>query len=412
MDNRPINSEDVQRAVTEVEAQAQNPSLALLAYNVLSTQAEGGSLFSGKKFMTRRAKKHGVNRDGAVTELGNLLTIMEKGPNSNIEWALVAAFAIKGFGLEYEQADDSEREQLIQRFITHADWLEMSTSYRVYPFIQKLLDQPLVTAIYKGIAQMVLFDDKGEEKTDAVIRARNAVRLTALKEANTEDARTILQLIAEEVSDPLTSAFAQAAWGGRREEEKTDPVNIKGRTGRVPTYGFSTLLRVITGWTLISWLLRLFSYAIGYRRHMELELHKETLFIHMRTMFLGRLVREEQEIRRLNAIVGGGRHVRYPALHLLVGVISLSLGILLGGILGFDGFRTGGITLLIAAGVVFFGGCLDLVLDTLVPAFANKVALDIYINARQTIRIVDVPIEDTENFLHKLGQRFEEGPSS
>ncbi len=401
---RPISSEDVGRAVSEVKGHPESSSLGLLAHDVLSRQAEGRTLFAGKEFVSQRVVAHSVERDLADTAFGNLVTILERGPVDNLECALVAAFAVGGFAHAVASLSAPEREASVERFVAHADWLDMCSPYRLYGFVHVLLDEQVQEAICQAICRAILAAEADGLASDPQERARTAVRLTALVEASTPAASQALQTLADKAGDPHTRAVVQTAV---EQTARPPELRVIGRIGRVPSSSFSAVLRWVSGWALLSWVGRVLARSLDMRREAELELHDGALRVRRRTQLLGRMTSETEERNRLDLLQGAERSVRYPALHLLVGMVSLSVGILFGGIFLFDALVTGDRILLVVGLVVLAGAGLDLVLDTLRPGWSRRVALQIQTRGSRKLRIVDVPLHEADRFLDELSRRFE-----
>ncbi|MBW3534666.1 MAG: hypothetical protein KY453_05525 [Gemmatimonadetes bacterium] len=64
----PIRAEDVRRAAELVKEHPQREPLSALAFELLSRQAEGRTLFAGKEHVDSLAQSHGVGRDDAEVE--------------------------------------------------------------------------------------------------------------------------------------------------------------------------------------------------------------------------------------------------------------------------------------------------------------------------------------------------------
>jgi hypothetical protein len=178
---------------------------------------------------------------------------------------------------------------------------------------------------------------------------------------------------------------------------------LSGRPGPPRRGTARTLLRLVTGIAALSWLLRFVGRLVGVRREAEVELVPGGLVLRTRIELLGRTVREREERFTMAALAGVAREVRYPMLHLVVGLLALSVGILLGGLLAFDALVTGEtIILLVAAALILIGGGLDLALDLLVPARAGRVSLDLSLLPARTIRIERVPTDSVDRFVDAL----------
>lgn len=395
---------DVERALAAVRACAERKKLGALAYDVLSRQAEGRAVYAGREMIKARCEEHEIERESADTEAGNLVAILERGAESPLERALIAGFAVSGLGDALE--NDADKAERVFRFVRHADWLELSTEYSVYPFVDPLLDDATGAKIWEEVAQAVVDAAAGRDGEHARVRASNAARLTALAASSASAAKDALRSVVRSSALDEPTRLLASTLAGDGAEAKTVSPRIGGRLGRAPRRGWVEALRWMTGWALLAWIVRALAFALGVRRQAELVLGKSGLEVHTKISLLGRTVRERDETWRLDAIEGAGRQVRYPSIHLLVGAIALSAGVLLGGLVLFDGARSGELLLLlIAAGLVIGGAGLDLALDVLVPARGGNVVVDVTARSRRPLRLTRVPLEDADAFLRALRNR-------
>ncbi|MEC7518922.1 MAG: hypothetical protein VYE22_03600 [Myxococcota bacterium] len=401
---QPVRASDVERAVAAVReaGEAQAP-LAALAFDLLSRQAEGRTFYAGEKLVSARAEAHSVTREGAATEAGNLLSILERGPDSALERALVAAFAVAGLG----RTEGADRKERVWRFVRHADWLELGTDYAVYPFVDRLLDEARAAEVWAEVAQAVVDEAAGRDGERPEVRARNAGRLTALSDSSSAAAKDALRdVIRSAALDEPTRLLASTLAGDGADELSVGPTRVEGALGRAPRGSAVEVLRWVSGWALLTWLVRGLGFLLGVRRSAALELSGGAVTVRTEISMLGRVVRDGEERWRLDALEGAGRRVRYPALHLLVGVVALAVGVLLGGVVLFDGARSGElILLLVAAGLILGGAALDLALDVLVPGARGRVTMDLSARARRPLRLTRVPLEQADAFLRALRGR-------
>lgn len=404
----PIRKDDVDAALRAVRGASHRASLAALAYDMLSRQAEGRAFYAGKKLVQGRAEEHGVSHDDAGTEAGNLLAILERGPETALERALVVAFAVAGLGDALRGADEKSASERVFRFVRHADWLSVCTEYAVHPFVDPLLEEGEAARVHREIAQAIVDDAAGRDGDSPRIRARNAARLSALASSSAEAAREALRSVVRSTAlDEATRLLASTLAGDGSAEQPALSASVAGRLGRSPRTGPIEVLRWISGLAIILWVLRALAFALGARWSGEVRLAKAGLEVRTRVSLLGRTVRERDETWTLDALEGAGRQVRYPALHLLVGAVALSTGVLFGGLVLFDGARSGELVLLsLAALLVLAGAGLDLALDVLVPARRGTVVVDLAARARRPLRLTRVSLEEADSFLRALRNRL------
>lgn len=399
---QPVRAGDVERAIEAVRGQHERARLAALAYDVLSRQAEGRAFYAGKKLAQTRAAEHGVERDAAETAAGNLLAILERGAESSLERALVAALYVSGVGDALSRGEDAETRR--SRFVRHADWLEVCTDYTVYPFVDPLLDVATAAQVWEELAQSIVDDAAGRDGARAEVRARNAARLSALAASPAESAQAALRRVANSVGlDEATHTLASTLAGDRGREPPASLARVSGYLGRAPGRGAFEVLRWLSGWALLTWAARAVMFALGVRRTGEVKLSHHELEVHTEVSLLGRTIRQTDERWRLDTLEGAGRQVRYPTLQLLIGVVALSIGVLFGGLVLFDGVRSGELILvMLAAGLLLGGAALDLALDVLLPGRQGRVVVEVAPRSRRPLRLTSVPLEEADTFLRSL----------
>lgn len=399
---QPVRRDDLDRAIEALEGCEAPDALAALAYDVLGSQAEGRTIFAGKKLVEKRAQDHGVERDAAETSAGNLLDILGRGPKTPLDRALVAAFAVAG--LDRALAADEEPRRRVFRFVRHADWLEVSSDFAVYGLVDRVLDEAHAEVVWAELAQRVVDEAAGRDGERPEVRARNAARLSSLAEASSEAAKNALREVVKTAAmDEPTRTLASTLAGDGSDPSPALVPTVTGRLVRTPRTRALEILRWITGWAILGWFVRGLAFLVGMRSVAELRIADGGLEVKTHLSILGRTVREREETWRLDALESAGRCVRYPAIHLVTGAVTLSLGVLLGGLFLFDGVRSGELILILLAAALLLGGAvLDLALDLLWPARKGHVAMDIVTRSRRPIRLASVPLDQADAFLRAL----------
>ncbi len=355
-----ISARDVESAVSRTEdADAATCALVL---EVLSKQAEGRVLFAGKDFVEARAKDHGVEPDAKVADAA-LLPLLEQGPAEPREYAMLCALAVRGLAAHLE---DDKR---VTRFVEHADWLTLSTPYAPYPFVEPILgdDAEAVWSKLNGEA------DESDPKAAAFAALHRALR----------------------PSDAPMAATEAAA------------MTVEGHVGRYLPTGWRAAVRLVSGWALLTWLLRFGAWCLGIRRSAKLQLVSGGVRFEHATTLLGKPARKGHETFTLAAVASTGRSDRFPQAHLLAGALMFAIGILLGGLVLFEGLRSGEtVLLLIAAGLILGGGALDLVINTYLPGREGVVSIDLGVLPKRRVRITHVPEASADEFLRELRERL------
>lgn len=397
---------ELQRAAEVVTALSQGEKLAALVYDVASRQAEGATLWSGKKFVARRAKTHGVERQQAETALGNGLDVLERGPDSGMQWALLSALFVRGFA-DAVRARAEERKALCAKLAEHCDFLELGSPYRVFALLPRLTPSEIADGVQTALGDLVLRDDWASG--DAQSRARNAGRIAVLASAKGAAARAALERIECEAHDPYSQALAAVALG--RPSRMPEPIcSVSGRPGIFPRGVTASLISWLTGFALLRWLFRAALAALGVRRELELELSGETMRVRRRMRLLGRELRSAEQIHPVTRVRYARRAVRYPALPFVAGAFCFGLGLVLAGVFAFDALRVGGGALWGLAGVfLLLGAGLDLGFEVLLPGRRGQVALDLDLERKQRMRITGVPLEQADALLTALARRLARG---
>lgn len=366
--------------------------MAALVLEVLSRQAAGKLLFAGKEHVAKKAEAHSVESAEVAGE--DVLALLERGPESERQRAVVAALAVEGLRAHL---DDPER---LERFARHADWLELSTDYAPYGFVDLVLGAD-AGPVWAAVGKLP------EESSSPAAAARRSLRAAALAASEHEVAERVLAELAAD-PDPLVHALARAhgAVPSLDAEDEGDEPSVEGRLGRLPPTGVRGFLRLVSGFAALEWLARALLFALGVRRPAKLRFVQGGLRLRKRVELLGRVVREGEETYTLAAIASVGRTSRWPALPLLVGALAFAVGVIVGGLWLFEGLRSGETVLLLAAaGVIVIGGGLDLGISVLWPARKKKVAVELAVLPKRRLQLTSVPEAKAEAFVGELRAR-------
>lgn len=400
-----VSDDDLDKAVSIARALESGERLAALVFDVLSRQAEGRTLFVGEKFVAVRAEAHGVERAAAETPLGNLLAMLERGPESSTQWALCGALCVQGFEQSVRK-QPTERKSLVSRFAAHGDFLELGSPYRVLSTLGRMLDAELAAEVHAAIGLLVLGDDHSAPHDVARARARNAGRIALLGEAHTAASRAALQTIENSASDAFSRALCALLLGHKTDKREPAACTIHGQTRRFPGAPLFSLLRWLSGVALVASAMRLLLASFGVRREVEVELGDLGLRVRRRISLLGRVIRTTDEVHPLKVLRRARRATRYPGIHLLLGAFCFALGVVLGGVFSYDAMRLGDSSLaVIGAVMLLVGAGADLLLDVLVPAGRGRVALELDLGRGSRLQLGGVPIADADLFLQVLWRR-------
>lgn len=407
-----IRAEDVARAAEAVRGHAEAARLGAFVFDVLSRQAEGGALLAGAKLVEKRAAEHGVTETMGETPQGNILNIATRGADNAPERALLAAFAVRGLGArvsgELGEAPGPEAASMMVSFVRHADWFEAATPFVIYPFVDLLLDEEIAARVWSTAADACVSARPGPLMHGK--RGAAALRVSALTESSSSGAQEGLQRIARHAVDPALRAAASFAVGDAghpspSEVERT--IRLSGRAGRARHRPVTEAVRYLSGWAFLAQVVRLLGALVGVQRRIELCLIPGGIEIRQELAWLSRVIRSREDVVPTGGIAGLRRDVRFPAIHLMVGLVFLSTGVLLGGALAIDAAR-GGATwlLLVAAAAVVVGAGVDFALDVFLPGKRGRVAVELMPTQGRPRRVEGVTIEGADRFIGAVRQRL------
>lgn len=412
------NPSELDQALGCVEKQANAELLGAFAYDVAIACADARTLQLPAGQVIDRAAKFGVSFENAVCELGNLLIMLERGPRGGAEFGLLSAFAARGFASVLAALPEAERAATADALVSRLDWLELATDYRIASCLLRLLDDSLREVVLEAFHRALQRDDAENSAPDGTARARNAYRLNVLAAAPNgngvaaprgEAGKRALRSLRQKARDPITRALAAVLLGelARDEGLAHAALRIAGES-RSPSRSLPiALLRWLSGFALLSALERLVCYLVAMRRELEIELRGETLCVRGRTSLFGRTLRSSEACYEVWRVTGAFRRARFALLRTVIGVLSVSLGILVGGYLVFDGARGGAPLLLwIGAGVVAIGSSIDLVLNVLLPASAARVDVQVDLRDAGSLRLGRVEQADADRLLEALSLKL------
>ncbi len=346
-------AEVLERLVGDAHVHESSSRLAALCFEVLSQGAETRTLAAPRRTVRLRAAAHGLSRRDCDTIHGNVMGVLERGPASSVEWAMIAAFAVRGLELTLVDASASSHRELVERFARHADWLELATPYAPYRFVTTLLSERSQGALIEALETGLLAPPDGPSVP--AFRARAMLRIQLLSGFAQSQARVVLARAAESSPDACVTAAARQALGAEP-VASTDGFELRGSVGRVPRLSWGRALKYVTGVTLVTALGRLLAYGLGLERTVRVRLEKGAVHVHRDTRLFGRTLRLSDASYALNDIECATREVSVPAFRVLASALSLGIGVVLSVIWLSDGIVRGDAELLLKAALVLAAG--------------------------------------------------------
>jgi hypothetical protein len=399
-----------ERALDEVKSHAHAVQLSALCFDVLSRQAEGRALYSGRKLMRARASTHRVNRSSADTTFGNLLAMLERGPERSSEWLLIAGFGVRGLEDKLNESDAAEKRELAARFARHADWLELSTPYALYAFVPLLLSEGSQDALVEALEGVVLAPV--ERAQLPAYRARAMLRIHVLASLQRPAARVALARVVEGVQDDLVRAVALRVLGdgpaplAEEAAPVTDGFELKGVWGQVPRLSFARVLSYFAGIPLLVGLSRLIAFGLGLENSARVRLEHEAVHVRRETFLFGRLLRITEATYALRDLECATREVSMPLFQVLFGAGALAVGSLLSVIWLSQAVARGDRTLLGSAIVAL---CVGVGIDLLFAGWGrlrtDRAGFEMFVDGQRVVALRRVNSLRAQRLVEQIARR-------
>jgi len=391
------------RAATEARQHPHGRQLAALCFDMLSAQAEARELKASRRMVRLRSGVHRLLRNQADTAEGNLLALLERGPERSAQWATIAAFAVRGLEEKLVEAEAAERREILERFARHADWLELSTPYAPYRFVKTLLAEEYQDQLIEALEGVVLAPSDGPSL--AAHRARAALRMHVLSSLDRPGSRVVLARLAESTQDSWIRALAQHALG-TEPLPAVDGFEVKGVWGHVPRISALRIVQYLVGWALLQALARGVAYGFGFERTGRVRLEANALHVRRETRLFGRLLRVSDASYALRDVGCALREVSMPAFQVLFGALALATGVVLGVIWLSDAVARGDRELLMSAALALGAGALlDLVLAGWGRLRRERAGFELLVDQRRVVALRRVDPERAQRLVEQIARR-------
>jgi hypothetical protein len=392
------------RSVSEAKQHPHGQKLAALCFDMLSEQAEARGLKApGRRAVRVRAAAHRVVRTQAETGDGNVITLLERGPERSAQWALLAAFMVRGLAEKLEDGSSAERRELLERFARHADWLELSTPYAPYRFVKGLLSEELQDALIEALEGVVLAPSDGPSLGGH--RARAVLRIHVLTMLDRASARVALGRLAETTPDSWIRSLAQHALG-TEPLPQLDGFEVKGAWGRVPRISALRVASYFVGWAIVSAIGRTLAWGFGLERTGRVRLESNALHVRRETRLFGRTLRVSDASYALRDVEFALREVSRPAYDVLFGALALAVGALLGVVWLSDAIARGDRELLLSGALALgLGALLDLSLAGWSRLRRERAGFELMVDRERVVALCRVDPERAQRLVEQIARR-------
>jgi hypothetical protein len=287
-----------------------------------------------------------LREEDASTELGNAWTILERGPRTLEESALLRALWAHAVAESRTHSADDE-DDLVARVL----WLATFTPFDATLLLDRALGQADAEVPFWGaLGERLRRIDAGE--IEGAGRAEALAAAVALRGSSSAAAAKERARLATKLTDPAVASLLAP-------EETASPLH--GELVAPPRSPVVTVILALTGLLFLTAIARVAArLALGYRRPADVTLTAASVRIHASTLILGRKVRERDIVLARPGLARAIRDVRYPRAAFYAGLFFLALGSLFGVHTFIDGVRAASPSLLFyGVAVVAIGVGLD-----------------------------------------------------
>jgi hypothetical protein len=245
-----------------------------------------------------------------------------------------------------------------------------------------------------------------------MIRAAAALADAIDRLGATDELAPIVSRLAADLSDATAARIITAPAGDAPSTVVASAPSgaaLRGHLAPLPRSAFITFLQALCGWLLLRSVGVLIArYALSLKRDAKVELSHTGIEVDARVGLLGRELRDLSAHYPVAGIASVTREVRFPSLHVYVGLVALLLGTYAG-----ITFLAWGVPAasprLIAYGLLALvvGVLLDLLLTSLVPGTRGRCRIVIVPKRGRSLCIAGVDAQAADRLLADLVRRGE-----
>jgi len=338
-----------------------------------------------------RASALGLASDGAVIEEVRVLDVLVgtsvTEPSARVLGALVAhALALD------PPVDAADAARKLIRMATYS-------RVDVFGVLDAAMGQG-ASSLWDAVALMIRqFDSDGTGLTrpEAIVAAyalATSVSATAIGSRN-------------HLATTCQSQTLDRVFGGVFPDDSDADV-LEGELARAPRGRAATFFLGLTGWLLVSHLVRIvMRLALHYRRPAEIRISRQVVYIRTRTRMLGKTLRETDSVIPIAKLARVTRDVRYPRLGTYAGLLSLVIGSYVGVGWFLNGVKSASFSIAtVGLLIVLLGVGLDLVLMSLIPARKGRGRVLFAPEKGAVTCLGGVDLEKADSLLGKIAKRY------
>ncbi len=403
----------IAQAVTAARVHPHAAKIAEVAAEVGARIADGRLRHSEISDVAAVAQRVGLEPEDAQTEFGNILAILERGAEDAAERAIVATFVAAGAVRKLEVQLDDEAE--VRRWAERLCYLAAHAGFDPLGALPEGTDPRLLHALFRALVDHARQIDEG--KAPKADRAELLVAAAALADAvemlgDADELAPLVSRLGADVADltagRIITAHAAAA-PSTVVASAPSSASVKGYLAPLPRGAFVTCVQAFTGYLLVRSVAVLIArLALSLKRDARIELTQRGLEIDAKVGLLGREVRTLRAHYPASGVASITREVRFPSIHIYVGLAALLLGTYAG-----VTFLAWGVPSasprLIAYGLLalLLGVVLDLVLTALVPGARGTCRVVVTPRRGSRVCVAGVDAQAADRLLADLARRLD-----
>jgi hypothetical protein len=357
------------------------------------------------------ASAHGLARDEAGSDFGNVLAILERGAEDRAERAIVSAFVAAGVVASIGGKPESNGD--VRAWAARLSYLGAHAGFDALTALPDGLEPSTLRGLFRALAEHARAIDAGRSTAD---RAELLIAAAALAEAaeiyggDLEIAQTASRLAAD-VGDVVAARMltSNAADAPSTVVASSLPTSgtVHGKLAPAPRGAWLTLLQAATGWMLLrSAAIVVADHALGLRRQARVDLHARGLEVRANVELIGKPLREVHAVIPTSGLAQIRRDVRFPGLPIYAGLLALIAGAYYGVKWTAWGVASASPKLLgYGLLALLVGVAIDLALTVLLPGLRGRVRLVIVPKQGRSLCVSDVDAPTADRLLLELSKR-------
>lgn len=394
------------QAVAAARTHAHAAKIAEVAGEVAARIADARAIHASARDVEQLAERVGLEQTDAETEFGNVLSILQRGAEDPAERAIVAAFVGAG-ALRATESNEPSARKWAERLC----YLGAHAGFDPLAALPADAEPGALRPLLRALVDHARRVDLG--KAPPSDRAELLVAVAALGEAVRRGDPEVAQLTSRLAAD-LTDPLAQRLITAQSDDAPATLVQsgpsaaaLQGEIAAPPRNAALTILFTVTGWLVVRALaIGVGRLLLGLKRDARIELNASGVEVRSKTELLGRELSNVHTVFPLDGLAIVRRDVRFPSLHVYVGLVALLFGTYLG-VQFLSWGALGGSIRLLSYGflVLALGVIVDLLLVAIVPGSRGKVRVVLVPKKGSTFCIGGLDAQSADRLVTEIAKR-------